>query len=146
MRPIRPWLAAVVSLTLAACGGGTDGAGGDNASRAGAPVVTEPGVAATGDVIEVKMITDEQGNRFEPAEFEAEQGDIIRLVLVSGVHNLHFLPDSNPGAVGLPPASDMLQLPGQTLDIPVTMKRGHFFFQCDPHALLGMVGHLEVED
>jgi plastocyanin len=40
----------------------------------------------------------------------------------------------------------MLQLPGQTLDVPVTMKPGHYFFQCDPHALLGMVGHLEVED
>ena len=148
MRPIRPWLAAVVSLTLAACGGGPDGAGGADASGAGAgaPAVTEPGVAATGDVIEVKMITDEQGNRFEPAVFEAKQGDIIRLVLVSGVHNLHFLPDSNPGAVGLPPASDLLQLPGQTLDIPVTMPEGEYYFQCDPHAALGMVGKLEVED
>ena len=110
-----------------------------------------------GPIIEVRLITDEQGNRFEPAQIEAEQGDIIRLVLVSGVHNLNFLPDSNPGksglpapsnpgATGLPPATDMLQLPGQTLDVPVTMKPGHYYFQCDPHALLGMVGHLEVED
>lgn len=135
-------LSTMLVLTLA-CGGerGSNGAPGE-----------EPAVAAAearegdGDVIEVRLITDDQGNRFEPAQIEAEQGDIIRLVLVSGVHNMNFLPDSNPGAAGLPPATDMLQLPGQTLDIPVTMKPGHYFFQCDPHALLGMVGHLEVED
>ena len=148
MRPIRPWLAVVVSLTLAACGGGTDSPGRADAPGAGdgEPAAATSGVAATGDVIEVKMITDDLGNRFEPAEIEAEQGDVIRLVLVSGVHNLHFLPDSNPGATGLPPASDLLQLPGQTLDILITMPEGEYYFQCDPHAALGMVGKLEVDD
>ncbi len=135
-------LSTLLILTLA-CGGerASDTAPGAE-PISGAPAAP----AADGDVIEIKLITDEQGNRFEPANVEAEEGDILRLVLVSGVHNMHFLPDSNPGATGLPPASDMLQLPGQTLDIPVTMKPGHYFFQCDPHALLGMVGHLEVED
>lgn len=135
-------LSTLLMLTLA-CGGERPSDGADGAD----PAVAVPDAPdADGDVIEVKLITDEQGNRFEPAQIEAEQGDIIRLVLVSGVHNMNFLPDSNPGATGLPPASDMLQLPGQTLDIPVTMKPGHYYFQCDPHALLGMVGHLEVED
>ena len=135
-------LSTMLMLTLA-CGGERASDGADDADPAvAAPQAPE----AEGDVIEVKLITDEQGNRFEPAQLEAEQGDIIRLVLVSGVHNMNFLPDSNPGATGLPPATDMLQLPGQTLDIPVTMKPGHYYFQCDPHALLGMVGHLEVED
>lgn len=135
-------LSTLLILTLA-CGGerAADDTPADEPAAGGSAAA-----AAEGDVIEIKLITDEQGNRFEPAAVEAEQGDILRLVLVSGVHNLHFLPDSNPGATGLPPASDMLQLPGQTLDIPVTMKPGHYFFQCDPHALLGMVGHLEVED
>ena len=135
-------LSTLLILTLA-CGGerAADGAPADGPAAGGSAAA-----AADGDVIEIRLITDEQGNRFEPAAVEAEQGDILRLVLVSGVHNLNFLPDSNPGATGLPPASDMLQLPGQTLDIPVTMKPGHYFFQCDPHALLGMVGHLEVED
>ena len=130
-------------LFALACGGerSPDGAPADAPVPGGSDVP-----AAEGKVIEIKLITDEQGNRFEPAAIEAEQGDILRLVLVTGVHNLHFLPDSNPGATGLPPASEMLQLPGQTVDIPVTMKPGHYFFQCDPHALLGMVGHLEVED
>ena len=142
MARTRITLSTLLVLTLA-CGGER----GSEAAPSAEPISGAPATpAADGDVIEVKLITDEQGNRFEPATIEAEQGDILRLVLVSGVHNLHFLPDSNPGATGLPPASDMLQLPGQTLDIPVTMKPGHYFFQCDPHALLGMVGHLEVED
>jgi len=62
------------------------------------------------------------------------------------VHNVHFLPDSNPGAQGLPPASEFLQLPDQTWDFVVGFPHGHYYFQCDPHALLGMVGRLEVED
>jgi plastocyanin len=57
-----------------------------------------------------------------------------------------FLADSNPGKSGLPKASDMLQLPGQTFDVAVkSLAPGHYYFQCDPHAALGMQGHLEVE-
>jgi plastocyanin len=65
---------------------------------------------------------------------------------VSGVHNLHFPAEKNPGAPGLPAPTELLQLPGQTLDVPVAMKPGKYFFQCDPHAALGMTGELEVED
>jgi plastocyanin len=104
------------------------------------------GPAATGRVIEIRAISDERGNRFEPMEIEARQGDVLRVVLLSGVHNLHFLPDSNPGAANLPAPTDMLQLPGQTVDVPISFGRGHYFFQCDPHAALGMTGKLEIED
>lgn len=100
--------------------------------------------AATGNVIEVKMITDDRGNYYEPAAIHAEPGDILRFTNVSGVHNVNFLPDSNAGKQGLPPASDLLQLPGQTHDIPVAFADGSYYFQCDPHALLGMVGRLHV--
>jgi plastocyanin len=68
------------------------------------------------------------------------------VVLVSGVHNISFPPEQNSGAAGLPAVSDMLQLPGQTLDIPITFAPGDYAFQCDPHAALGMTGKLEVED
>jgi plastocyanin len=116
-------------------------------AEAAAAVTAEPAAPApTGTIIEVRMITDDRGNYFEPAEIEAKRGDVLRLVLVSGVHNLHFLPDSNPAGAVLPPATEMLQLPGQTVDVPVTMAAGEYYFQCDPHALLGMVGTLEVED
>ncbi len=144
------------ALAFAACGG-DKGAGKDTASSGGggsaaatpgsgggstAAVTPAPGR----NVIVVKMITDGTGNRFEPNKLEAKQGDVLRFTIVAGVHNVHFLPDSNPGKNGLPPVSEMLQLPGQTLDIPVNFKEGHYYFQCDPHALLGMTGRLEVED
>jgi plastocyanin len=105
-----------------------------------------PDVKPTGKVIEVELITDEKGNYFKPNKFEVHRGDLIRFKLVAGVHNVHFLPDSNPGKTGLPPMSDFLQLPDQTYDLLVSLAPGKYYFQCDPHALLGMIGHVEVED
>jgi len=143
----RSIAAALVLAGLAACGGEKPEARDDDDDRAPAANDAAPGAPApTGTVIEIKAITDDQGNRFEPADIEAKPGDVLRIVLVTGVHNINFLPDSNPGKSGLPAASDLLQLPGQTLDIPVTFAPGHYYFQCDPHAALGMVGRLEVED
>ncbi|HET9682899.1 MAG TPA: plastocyanin/azurin family copper-binding protein [Gemmatimonadaceae bacterium] len=128
---------------IAACSGGEKKAS-DESVPSGAATSSSP--AAGGKVIVVKLITDGTSNRFEPNEIEAHKGDVIRYTLAVGVHNVHFLPDSNPGKTGLPPASDMLQLPGQTYDLPVTFAPGKYYFQCDPHALLGMQGHLKVED
>lgn len=105
-----------------------------------------PPAAATGKIIEVKMVTDDKGNYFEPAAIHAEAGDVLRFTLVSGVHNVNFLPDSNAAKQGLPAPSDLLQLPGQTLDVPVTFAEGSYYFQCDPHAVLGMMGRLHVGD
>ena len=144
MRRMSLTLVSISLLVLAACGERPQAE--RDAERDAEPDASHAPAERDGDIIEVKLITDEQGNRFEPAQLEAETGDLIRLVLVSGVHNLHFLPDSNPGKTDLPPASEMLQLPGQTLDIPVTMGPGSYYFQCDPHAALGMVGRLEVEE
>ena len=97
-------------------------------------------------VIVVKANTDANGSSFQPSEIEAERGDVIRFTLQAGVHNVDFLPDSNPKVAGLPAPSDMLQLPGQTLDFAVTLPKGTYYFQCDPHSALGMKGHLKVED
>ena len=104
-----------------------------------------PAAAPTGKIVVVELNSDAQGNYFKPAKFEVHRGDVIRFTLKSGVHNVHFLPDSNPGKTNLPPASDFLQLPDQTLDIPVNLAPGKYYFQCDPHAALGMQGHVEVE-
>jgi plastocyanin len=144
------------ALSLAACGGDKGAAKDTAAATGGTPAATTPASGGGSDtpltpapgrnVIVVKMITDGTGNRFEPNKLEAKKGDVLRFTIVAGVHNVHFLPDSNPGKTGLPPASAMLQLPGQTLDIPVDFKEGHYYFQCDPHALLGMTARLEVED
>lgn len=135
----------VSALTLSACGGGEreheKGADRPNAERE-----EHHDAPATGKVITVQVTTDEKGNYFSPAEIEAKEGDVLRFTLVTGVHNVHFLADSNAGRSGLPPASDMLQLPGQTYDVPLTFGEGTFYFQCDPHVALGMKGHVKVDD
>ena len=140
---------AACAVVLAACGKetpkGADTAAATAATGAPAASTGAPAATPTGKVITVELNSDAQGNYFKPNEIEAHRGDVIRYTLKSGVHNVHFLPDSNPGKSNLPPASDMLQLPNQTLDIPVNFEPGTYYFQCDPHAALGMKGHLKVE-
>lgn len=120
----------LVVLGLAACGGAdTNGTG-----RA----------EFVADTIEIAMITDDSGNYFEPSEVAARPGDVLRVELVSGVHNFHIPEDTNPNANGLPEPSPMLQLPGQTWEWTVDLSPGVYAFQCDPHAALGMVGNLTV--
>jgi plastocyanin len=150
-------LAAIgaAAVVLAACA--KQGAGSGDSTAAvpngpNGPNAAVPNAAAGpqtpdagGRIVAVTVTTDPQGtNKFDPAEVSAKQGDVVRYTLGQGVHNVHFLPDSNPGKAGLPPASDMLQLPGQTYDVKVTFAPGTYYFQCDPHALLGMKGHLTV--
>jgi plastocyanin len=105
-----------------------------------------PAVTPTGRTITIEAYSDGAGNYFKPAQVEAHRGDVLRFVLKSGVHNINFLPDSNPGAKFLPAASEMLQLPEQTYDLIVSFEKGSYYFQCDPHAALGMVGRIKVED
>lgn len=137
------------AILLTSCGGGekppapdaaTGAAAVESAAPAG-PQTPDPG----GKVITVQLITDETGNYFKPKDIEAHRGDVIRYTVGMGVHNVDFLPDSNVGKSGLPKASDMLQLPGQTFDVKVTFAPGKYYFQCTPHAALGMHGYLEVE-
>ena len=145
----------VAAALLAACKGGEQKAAVDTSAKppsAGAAAAT-PGWGAGpfapdpgGKVITVETYTDANGNYFKPAEIHAKRGDVIRYTLKIGVHNVHFLADSNAGKNGYPTTpSDFLQLPGQTWDLAVKMPAGTYYFQCDPHAALGMKGHLIVE-
>jgi plastocyanin len=138
--------AAVIAIlsTLAACGGDQTSATKQAppqvpaAANAG-PLTPAPG----GKIIEVEMVSDGEGNYFKPNEVHANRGDVIRFTLKVGVHNVHFLADSNAGRSGYPSApSDFLQLPGQTYDVGTQLEPGSYYFQCDPHAALGMKGHL----
>ena len=143
------WYAlAAVGVLVTACGG--ERAPADQPASSQPAATATPGGPTTpdagGKVVLVEMETDAAGvNKFEPATVTARRGDVVRFTLVSGVHNVHFLADSNPGKAGLPPASALLQLPHQTYDLKVTWEPGTYYFQCDPHALLGMVGHLTVQ-
>ncbi len=134
---------------LAACGGDSKGpdAGGPATSTNAPPAAAGGTVTpdAGGKVITVEMETDAQGNNiFEPSMIEARKGDVIRYMLVAGVHNANFVADSNAGKANLPGQGPLLQLPGQTYDVKVTLEPGKYYFHCDPHALLGMIGHLTV--
>jgi plastocyanin len=127
------------------------GCGGDEATRADAERGPRGGAAQasavplTGNVIEVLMVSG-RGELFEPNEIVAQRGDVLRFKLAAGVHNVSFPADRNPRGVKLPEASPFLQLPGQTHDITVDLPAGSYFFQCDPHVLLGMTGTLTVRD
>jgi plastocyanin len=144
----------VAAVLLSACGGKEQGSA-DSAQQPPAAAQSAPAAAgfgenltpdAGGKVIEVTLQTDDAGNnRFDPKEIEAHQGDVVRFTLKTGVHNVDFLADSNKVKTGLPGASQLLQLPGQTIDLKVTLAPGKYYFQCDPHAALGMKGELEVE-
>ena len=113
-----------------------------NSAPVGGPFSPDPG----GKVVAVQLTTDGTGNYFTPAEVHAKVGDVVRFGLKVGVHNVHFLADSNAGHTGYPPTpSDFLQLPGQTWDVLLHLPKGTYYFQCDPHAALGMKGHLIVE-
>ena len=146
---IVPYVLLVATILAASCGGekkSTAGeaptAGAPAAAATGGPLTPDPG----GKIITVELISDAAGNYFKPSEITAKRGDVVRYTLKIGVHNVHFLPDSNVGRTGYPAAaSDLLQLPGQTYDVAVRFPAGTYYFQCDPHALLGMRGHLIVQ-
>ena len=144
----------VLLTAFVACGGkegeeheeGEEGRERPSASQAavpGGPLQPAPG----GKVITVEMLTDDLGNNiFRPNDIDANEGDVLRFTLVAGVHNAHFVADSNRFASNLPKASDLLQAPGQTYDVLLNWEEGRYYFQCDPHALLGMVGHVTIRD
>ena len=150
--PTRSIIAAA-ALVLAACGGEKQPAGDSTQQPSVAPAAPSASAFAEGltpdpggKVIEVHLLTDDQGNnKFDPKEIEAHPGDVVRFTLKTGVHNVNFLADSNSVKTGLPGASALLQLPGQTIDLKVALAPGKYYFQCDPHAALGMKGELEVE-
>ncbi len=141
--PLRRALPAAALLLLTACGGTEKQAVSDSTKPA---VVPSAAATPTGKVITIEMISDDKGSVFKPNDIAAHRGDVLKFVLVAGVHNVNFLADSNPGARGLPAPSALAQLPGQAIEIPVNFLAGtRYYFQCDPHALLGMIGHVTVE-
>jgi plastocyanin len=136
---------AAMASAIACSGEKKESGESESAEHAATPTPPGPSAAATGDTIVIEAWTDGTGNYFKPNKVEAHPGDVLRYVLKQGVHNVHFLPDSNSIKTGLPPASELLQLPGQTYDLTVSLAPGEYYFQCDPHAALGMKGRLEVE-
>lgn len=126
-------------LSLAGCGGGDANAG----TVPGGTATGAASAAAAGEVHEVRMVSG-RGELFEPADLTVKAGDVVRFVLVAGVHNASFPAHLNPSGANLPAATPYLQAPGQTHDMVVDLPPGEYHYQCDPHAALGMVGTLTV--
>jgi plastocyanin len=147
---VVPYALLAVAALSAACGGEKKATPSETPSTTAAPAAAVPSGPLTpdpgGKIITVELISDAAGNYFKPSEITAKRGDVVRYTLKVGVHNVHFLADSNAGRTGYPQApSDFLQLPGQTYDVAVHMAAGTYYFQCDPHVALGMKGHLIVQ-
>jgi plastocyanin len=157
---------------ISACGGEKKAA--DTAAVAPAattPAATTPaatpapaaGAAAaapiTGKTIEVKMIGDASGYKFEPANITLKKGDGIKFINVSGgPHNVAFLNvadpsasaqlDANmPGADKLGPlSSHLLSQPNEAYVVSfANVAAGTYDFTCTPHAAMNMKGSVKVE-
>jgi plastocyanin len=131
----KMFAALAAAALLAACGGENP--------EGGAVQTAGPSVELTGEVIEIGMVGIGE-TYYDPDRITARRGDVLRFRLDSGVHNTSFPADQNPAGVTLPEATPYLQIPGQTHDVTVDLPPGEYFFQCDPHVALGMVGYLTV--
>jgi plastocyanin len=154
---------------LGACGGGADKAADttkapDAAAPAPTPAAGAPAagamapMAATGDTVTVKMINDDKGYRFEPANINVKTGQAVKFVMVSGgPHNVAFDPatvpaDSkdqlNANMVGQMSelSSPMVMNPNEAITISFAgVKPGTYPYHCTPHLAMGMKGVITVQ-
>lgn len=159
---------AASAFVLAACSGGdsntdTAAAGTDTAAAvtpaAGTATTSAAGTAApiTGTTHEVKMIGDDKGYRFEPAELKIKQGDGVKWVMVSmGPHNVSF-DQAKVGAAASQLSANMpnqmqplmgpyLSNPNETYTVSfANVPAGTYDYVCTPHAAMNMVGKITVE-
>lgn len=162
-------LALLASVALvAACGGGENKAATDTtkappaaanpAPAAGAPAGAVAPIAATGDTVTVKMVGDDKGYRFEPANITIKSGQAVKFVMISGgPHNVSFDPatvpaDSkaqlNANMVGQMSelSSPLLMNPNEAYVVSFGgIKPGTYPFHCTPHLAMGMKGIITVQ-
>jgi plastocyanin len=158
---------AVAAVLLGACGGGEKG--GEMAPAAEMPAAEAPAAeapaaapggaaAVTGTVHEVKMIGDDKGYRFEPADLTIKVGDGVKFIMVSGgPHNVAFnaaeIPadakaqlDANiPEKIG-ELSSAMKMNPNEEIMISFAgVPAGKYPYFCTPHLAMGMKGTITVQ-
>ena len=159
------------AVVLGACGGGEKKADStataapaatpDTAATAATTTPAAPAGAAaaiTGTTHEVKMVGDEKGYRFEPADIKLKAGDGIKFVMVTGgPHNIAFDPATIPADVkpqlsaNMPNqqgelSSPLLMNPNESYTISfANVKPGTYPFHCTPHLARGMKGTVTVQ-
>jgi plastocyanin len=159
---------AASAAVLAACGGGdkskdsTTTASTATPPPASAPATAPGGVtkiAATGQTVDVKMVGDDKGYRFEPNDIKIKSGDAVRFTMVSGgPHNVSFDPatitdpaskaqlDANMDQKMSELSSPMLMNPNEQYTISFGgVKPGVYPIHCTPHLAMGMKGTITVQ-
>jgi plastocyanin len=167
---MRYFALAFVASALVACGGDKNKAAdsaaapADSASAvAPAPTTTTAAgsataAPATGTVHEVKMVGDDKGYRFEPAELTIKQGDGVKFVMTSGgPHNVAFdeagIPTgasaqlaANIENAAAPLTSQMLVNPNEAVTVSfANVPAGTYNYNCIPHLAMGMKGKITVQ-
>ena len=157
-------------FVLGACAGGDKAANSDTAAApaasdtlAASPAASGATTAAagapiTGTIHEVKMVGDENGYRYEPADFTIKQGDGVKFIMVSGgPHNVGFdAADLPAGAVdkltaNMPSQQSPLQgpfmmNPNESYTISFAgLPAGKYPYHCLPHLAMNMKGVITVE-
>jgi plastocyanin len=155
------------AAVLGACGGGGEKAADTSAKApaatanpapAPAPTSTVPKVAATGATKEIKMIGDDKGYRFDPADVTIKSGDALKFVMVTGgPHNVVFdgetmAPDvkaqldANMDQKMAELSSPMLMNPNEAYIVSFGgVKPGKYTFHCTPHLAMNMKGSVTVQ-
>jgi len=157
------------AIVLGACSGGGEKAADSAATAATADTpataaATTPATATgatapiTGTTHEVKMVGDDKGYRFEPADIKVKAGDGIKFTMVSGgPHNVAFDPATIPADVkpqlsaNMPNqlgelSSPMFMNPNESYTISfANVKPGQYPYHCTPHLAMGMKGTITVE-
>lgn len=147
-------------FALAACGGKSESAPAAEettvtpAAETAAPATAE----ATGTTHEIKMLGDEKGYRFEPANLTVKTGDAIKFVFVSGgPHNVAFEGatlsadvvkqlDANFSAKMAPLSSNMMLNAGESVTVSFAgIPAGKYPYNCTPHLAMNMKGVITVQ-
>ena len=155
------------AIVLGACGGDKTAKTDSAMTPAATPAATTPSAAPTagamapitGKTVEVKMIGDGQGYRFEPADLTIKQGDGIKFVVVSGApHNIAFTDAATMPAAAK--AALMANMPEQAGELSGKMliganesytvsfagvPAGKYNYNCTPHIAMNMIGVITVE-
>lgn len=160
-------LALVASaFVLTACGGGADSApAAESTPAASAAPAATPAAGAvalapiTGTTHEIKMLGDDKGYRFEPANLTIKAGDGIKFVFISGgPHNVAFEGtkldaetraqlDANMGKERMAElTSNMYMQAGESITVSfANVKAGQYDYNCTPHLAMGMKGVITVQ-
>jgi plastocyanin len=158
------------AAVLGACGGGGDKTAKDTvgtvnpapASGAGAssaaPTSALAKIPATGATHEVKMLGDDKGYRFDPANITIKSGDAIKFIMVSGgPHNVAFDPstvpadskaqlDANMDQKMSELSSPLLINPNEAYTISFGgIKPGQYPYHCTPHLAMNMKGVITIQ-